>query len=164
MPPRKFSPFARSTIEQTGTEKGRGKDFHHILARRAMNIFNKSLATLTLAAIGILGFQSQAQAQFRPLVRPYTGQIQQIPSVQQTFPVNPLWPVAPGLNAQQYLYNQSVQAQAFNLYPPWAYGYNPYTPTVYQQNVVTPAYNYPVYPPYPAYVPLGQTMWPYYPR
>jgi hypothetical protein len=134
-----------------------------------MNIFTKSCATLTLAAIGLLGFQTRAQAQtFRTIVRPYTGQIQQIPSVQQTFPINPNWPIAPGLNTQQYLYNQAVQAQVFNSYPPWAYGYNPYPPTIYQQNYITPsAYAYPVYPsysPYPSYVPLGQPIWPFYGR
>src|SRR6516225_6446582 len=97
-------------LERPEQMRGHDKKFHHILARQAMNIFTKSIATLTLAAIGILGFQSQAQAQFRPIVRPYTGQIQQIPSVQQTFPVNPNWLVAPGVNTQQYLYNQAVQA------------------------------------------------------
>ena len=115
-----------------------------------MNIFTKSTAALTLAVIGILGFQTRAQAQFRsqfrPMVRPYTGQITQIPSVQQTFPVNPNWYVGTGLTTQQYLYNQSVQAQVFNQYPPWAYGYNPYPNPIYQQNYVTPpAYNYPIY-------------------
>ena len=133
-----------------------------------MNIFTKSIATLTLAAVGFLGFQTRAQAQFRPLVRPYTGQIQQIPSVQQTYPINPNWPISAGLNTQQYLYNNAVQAQVFNSYPPWAYGYNPYPPTIYQQNYVTPStYTYPTYPSYstyPSYLPLSQPIWPYYAR
>ena len=129
-----------------------------------MNIFTKSFATLTLAAVGFLGFQTQAQAQFRPLVRPYTGQIQQIPSVQQTFPVNPNWPISAGLNTQQYLYNNAVQAQIFNSYPPWAYGYNPYPAPIYQQNYVTPAYNYPAFPSYSTYPSYTPFSWPYYGR
>ncbi len=132
-----------------------------------MNIFTKSCATLTLAVVGILQAQP-AQAQFRNQVRPYTGQILQIPSVQQTFPVNTNWYVAPGVTTQQYLYNQAVQAQVFNSYPAWAYGYNPYPPTIYQQNYVTPpAFNYPVYPSYstyPSYLPITQPTWPYFSR
>src|SRR5690242_4779633 len=107
-----------------------------------MNIFTKSFAAVSLAVIGILGLQAQpAQAQFRNVIRPYTGQIIQYPSVQQMNPVNPNWYVAPGVTAQQYLYNQAVQAQVFNYYPAWAYGYNPYPNPIYTQNYVSP-YSY----------------------
>jgi hypothetical protein len=157
----------RFNIEETGTDKGRRNNnlHHHILARQAMNIFTKSFAAVTLAAIGILGLQAQpAQAQYRPLIRPYTGQITPIQSAQQTFPVNTNWYLGTGLTTQQYLYNQAVQAQVFNQYPAWAYGYNPYPPTIYQQNTITPpVFNYPAYPSYPSF-PSYTPTWAYYPR
>ena len=136
-----------------------------------MNIFTKTFATLSLTAIGILGFQAQpAQAQFRNTVRPYTGQIRQIPAV-QTAQFNPNGLITPNLSTQQYLYYQALQSQIVNSYQPWFYGYNPYPPTIYQQNYSTPpAFSYPVYPSYssyptyPSYLPTTLPSWPYFTR
>lgn len=53
-------------------------------------------------------------------------------------PVNPNYPIAPGLTLNQFTYNQAMMGRAYSFYPPWVFGYNPYAQFINYGPVVNP--------------------------